>query len=245
MKNKFFFDIGLPKWPALIVKGERVTEEQAAEIIIRTMGWLSCNDHEFTNSCNEILYDVEIPEEHKMYYDGSNKGVEAKLGLEEKDWQKIYAYKEEKEKEVGILEDLCYLENSRVCSSWIGGPHGWCDWDGTIGCNNYNIGKWPTVEEVYKEWKIIAKAFPFLDLRCQLTNHEASSPEMTENPGPVIEFIVKNGKVRMTIPKDYIDIPEFGPMRNIGNRDTEIGCTLETFGKSVSMVKEKLEKQKV
>ena len=240
MKNEEYFDIGLPKWPALIVKGEKVTEEQAAEIIIRTSGWLSCNDHEFANSCNEVLYDAKIPDEHKPYYDGINKGIEAKLGLEEKDWREIYAYREEKEKELGIIKDLQYLGNDRVCSSWIGGPHGWCDWDGTIECHNYNIGKWPTVEEVYNEWKKIAKAFPFLDLRCQLANHEASSPEMDPNPRPVIEFIVKNGKVRMTIPKDYITEPEFGPMRNVFDNGTEIGCTLETFTKSVNIVREKM-----
>lgn len=29
----------LPKWPAMVVVGKRVTPEQAAEIIIRTNGW--------------------------------------------------------------------------------------------------------------------------------------------------------------------------------------------------------------
>ena len=32
-------NIGLPKWPALVVKGDAVTREQAAEILVRTNRW--------------------------------------------------------------------------------------------------------------------------------------------------------------------------------------------------------------
>jgi hypothetical protein len=245
MKNKDFFNLGLPKLPALIVKGEKITPEQASEIIIRTNGDSSCNDNEFSNRVAELIYDVKIPDHLIHNYDQVNTAIEKKLGIEEEvegekweKWSKVWGYRDEKRAELEIIE-LSYLDNSQICSSWIGGPHGWCDWEGNIGCSNYNIGKWPGVEEVYNEWKSIAKAFPFLDLRCQLANHEASSPEMSENPGPVVEFIVKAGKVKMVIPKDYIEIPEFGPIRNIGDRDSEIGCTIEKLNDALEMVREK------
>jgi 5-methylcytosine-specific restriction endonuclease McrA len=36
MKKQEFFNLGLPKWPALLVTGKAVTEDQAMEILIRT-----------------------------------------------------------------------------------------------------------------------------------------------------------------------------------------------------------------
>ena len=242
MANKDFFERGLPKWPALIVTGKAVTKEQASEIIIRTNGDSSCNDNEFSNRVAELIYDVKIPDHLIHNYDQVNTAIEKKLGIEEGEerekWSKVWGYRDEKRAELEIIE-LSYLHNSRICSSWIGGPHGWCDWEGNIECSNYNIGKWPGIEEVYNEWKKIAKAFPFLDLRCQLANHEASSPEMSENPGPVVEFIVKGGKVKMVEPKEYLKIPVFGPMRNLSYRDSEIGCTLEMLETGIKQIKAK------
>jgi hypothetical protein len=89
---------------------------------------------------------------------------------------------------MGVLQ-LSYLENARIASSWIGGPHGWCDWDGTIGCANYNIGKWPTVEAVTEDWHAIAAAFPYLNLRAQLV------PDEGEAESAVVEWQISNGAV--------------------------------------------------
>lgn len=81
-------------------------------------------------------------------------------------------------------------------SCWIGGTHGWCDWDGTIFANSFNVGKWPTVEEVEKDWQAIAAAFPFLDLRSQLLNR-GSSEAVDEGASPVVEFVVRNSRVEV------------------------------------------------
>jgi hypothetical protein len=245
MKKEDFFNIALPKWPALIVRGEKITTDQAAEIIIRTTDHLSCNSSEFVNACQSLIYDVQIPTEKIDRYDAVTESIMEKIGADEKDWESLWKYKENKHKELGILEDLFYLGNERICSSWIGGPHGWCDWDGTIGCSNYNIGKWPTVQEVYEGWQLIAKAFPYLNLRCQLANHGASETDGITDPRPLVEFIVKDGKVKMIIPKNYITVPEFGPFINIGDRGSEIGCTLDQFFNALTMVKRKMEDQKV
>ena len=83
MKNKDFFNLGLPKWPALIVKGEKITPEQASEIIIRTNGDSSCNDNEFSNRVAELIYDVKIPDHLIHNYDQVNTAIEKKLGIEE------------------------------------------------------------------------------------------------------------------------------------------------------------------
>ena len=178
--------IDLPKWPAMVVKGEPVTKEQAMEIIVRTGNiYFSCNDKEWNMFLNYIYYDLDD------MYDDHFKGIAKELNVKETD-TKVYEYISKKIKELGVL-DLEYLRNERVASSWIGGPHGWCNWDGKIFSNNYNIGKYPTVEEVTEEWNKIAKAFPFLDLECVLYKGETSEEENE----PLMQFTVKNGEVNV------------------------------------------------
>jgi len=223
MKNKDFFNIALPKWPAMVVVGRPVSQQQAMEIIIRTddLGF-SSNDHKFDKELNEYFYDVKIDSD---VYDA----VITKLGIskELKYSNELYDYMYKKRSEVGQVK-LTYLNNSRITSSWVDGAHGWCDWNGNIGCNNYNIGKWPSVEEVYNEWKLIAKAFPYLDLTCQLMNHESSCEDMVDDPKPLINFVVKNGRVRMKEPDGYKSIPKSGVFTV-----DERGCTIEQFKEAV------------
>lgn len=238
MKKQDFFNKGLPKWPGMVVVGTPVTKEQAAEILVRTNVYLSCNDNSFNNEAQGIIYEVDG--KGKTRYDEINEVIIKKLGVDEKNFKAVWDYKESKERELGKL-DVYYLANSRICSSWIGGPHGWCNWNGQIGCNNYNIGKWPSVEDVYKEWEIIAEAFPYLDLKCQLMNHEASCEDSVENPGPVIEYRIKDGKVKMVEPKKYLQVPVFPDLSiDFLNPMREIGCTIERLEESVKMVRDKM-----
>lgn len=239
MTQKEFFNIGLPKWPALVITGKLVTKEQAAEIIVRTNGYLSCNDHAFANRAQALVYDVDLSGVEVERYSGIEDAIRQQLGIGKEQWKEVWDYRESKEKELGMIE-LCYLNNSRICSSWIGGPHGWCDWKGNIGCFNYNIGKWPSVEEVFHEWKLIAKTFPFLDLTSQLFNHEASCEDMTDNPGPVIQFKIKDGKVKMSIPKEPLSVPNFGGTSYaVFTPGGEIGCTLEMLKEAIDLIKTK------
>lgn len=139
----------LTKWPRLLVAGEDVTREQANDILIRTNSpYLSCNDKAWVRVVADA-YGIPLGE----YGDP--------------DWRATRVVYEQ----LGCL-DLHYLSNDRVMSSWIGGPHGWCGWDGTIGCSSYNIGKWPTVEEVQEDLDAIAEAWPFLNLHLQLLTDE-------------------------------------------------------------------------
>jgi len=233
MKKEEFFKIRLPKWPGLLVKGEKITEEQAAEVILRTTGWISCNDHDFANSVNCLIYGVH-DDGNPAYYDKVNELIREKIGVEKgtpEAWGKVWEYRERRQDEIGRLE-LFYLGNYQICSSWIGGPHGWCNWDGTISTRNYNIGKWPDVGMVYEEWVLIAKSFPFLDLRCQLLNHEQSSPEMVGDPGPVVEFRVKNGKVKMSVPTKVLCESDDPGFRGF---DREIGCTLDDVKRALDI----------
>lgn len=168
----------LTKWSRLLVVGEDITPEQASVVIMRTTGWklLSSNDHEW------------------------QRDVRSCLGLPPEDWwlnhpasvrEQFERRIEEFQREIGVLLGLDYLQNHRIMSSWIGGPHGWCDWDGTIGAANYNIGKWPGIEEFYAEWKILAQALPFLTMTAQLVPQEGAQGNA------VVECKMSQGKTSL------------------------------------------------
>jgi hypothetical protein len=234
MNKEQFFQKGLPKWPALLVKGEKVTPEQAKEILIRTDSFsFSSNDHTFSAELNHIVYDVK----GKSW--SLHEDLQKHFGF---DWNEAWNYTEEKQKEVGVL-DLQYLHNSQIVSSWIGGPHGWCDWNGNIQTSNYNIGKWPSIEEVYEEWVLIAKTFPFLKLRAQLMNCEACETDF-ENPEPVVEFVVENGEVTMIEPQNgqLLVMTDIDFKGRFLNPLAERGCTLPQFKDAYNFVKEKMKK---
>jgi len=69
-------------------------------------------------------------------------------------------------------------------------------------------------------------------LRCQLLNHEQCSPEMIGNPGPVIEFRVKGGKVKMSIPTRVLCESEDVDFTGF---DREIGCTIEDVKRALDI----------
>lgn len=144
----------LTKWPRLLVAGSQVTPEQADEILIRTANLylLDGNDKTWTATVYRAF--------------GLTPGKFANATIES-----IRAVTEE----LDVLP-LTLLYTSRIASSWIGGPHGWCDWDGRIGASTYNIGKWPDRETVLTEWETIAAAFPYLDFTAQLLADEGDGP---------------------------------------------------------------------
>ena len=85
-------------------------------------------------------------------------------------------------------------------------------------------------EEVHEEWTMIAKEFPFLELTCQLMEHEAGPDDGLEKPA--IEFRIKAGKVTMKEPKKAITITSFGTadmVERFSNPHAERGCTFEMF----------------
>lgn len=207
--------VTLPKWPALTVLGTPVTQEQAAEIIIRTNDWGS--------SCNDPDWEMTV---------WQTAGFEIKKhspNLIEIPWDSRHRT----EKELRVLS-LNYLCNYRIMSNWIGGTHGWCDWNGDIRSCNYNIGKWPTEQEVLDEWKAIAYHFPFLSLRAQLWSGEASG----EGIYPVCEFVVRGGRASQVEPDGRVLRPEYLEINaGVLSLNREHGCDQETLEKAVSLVR--------
>lgn len=220
----------LPKWPAIVVKGEKVSEELAAEIIVR------CGN--IAPFSNDREWERQVRRAFGFTYDDRHD--------EKIPWSEKSRQSDEIRQRLGIL-DLEYLEIDRIASSYIGGPHGWCDWDGTIETSGHNIGKWPSCESVCKEWQTIAEAWPSLKLRCQLFDRE----ECEKGAIPVVQYDINNGIVDM-----HFDIVQ--PMeivtRDITNEVQKLfatpplmrerGCTIEKLKWAIKLVENKMKKIK-
>jgi hypothetical protein len=226
--NEELFNKGLPKWPALIVVGKPVTEQQAMAINIMTDRFSFCsNDREFEKQIHGIIYDVEAS------WSDLSDSLQEKHGLT--GFNDVWDLKERMVSKYGPL-DLTYLSNSRIVSSWIGGPHGWCNWDGTIGSSNYNIGKYPSVRDVYEDCVKIAEAFHFLEMKVQLMNQEAGEDNIPLEA--IVEYSIKNGVVDMYEPTDILKTPHFGAddmYERFNSPYAERGCTIEKFSEALKV----------
>lgn len=145
----------MSKWPRLLVVGHPVTQEQADEILVRTNDWaVPIQSPELRAEVCEIV-GIELTQSTNHTYPY--------------DFESVRRF----QSEVNALE-LLHLNNSRVASLWVGGPHGWCDWDGTIGTANYNVGKWPTPNEITRDLMVIGETFSYLNMTLQLVGQEGS-----------------------------------------------------------------------
>lgn len=213
--------IKLPAWSPMLVKGDRVSPSQAAEVLIRTDNlYFATKDRAWERTLNQeigITQDV---------WDGSYE--ERIQALEARDRARI-RYR--------VLSDIQYLNNRKVASSSVRGPYGWINWDGTIFCDSYMIGKHAKVEEVFEEWLTIAKEWPFLRLRCQLLDTSIGSPL----PQCLIEYVVESGCVSVKHPREFL-LPYVKPsgedavsaLLRIKNQ-SERGCTLDQFRLGLKM----------
>jgi hypothetical protein len=189
--------IDLPKWLGCEVDGPTVTMEQADEILVRTgSSCFSTNDHEFKSELERIFYTAHpLAESWPNQWWEIDFSKETTIEERRESYQRTLQYREA----MGILP-LSYLTTERAVSSWIGGPHGWCDWEGRIYQRGVNIGKWPNVENVADDWKQIAEAFPWLSLESRLLAHEAGFPD-GDKPRVAIVFEVANGSVAARLPE--------------------------------------------
>jgi hypothetical protein len=216
----------LTKWPRLLVSDSKVSEDLAAEIIIRTSNLHnSSNDHEF-DALVCRCFGFEYLDYSKDYPPGHTN--------------KIFSQMQAVRDELGILE-LEYLTNSQIASCYFGGPHGWIDWSGTIGCYEFNIGKWPSHETVLSEWKMIANAWPELNFRAQLV------PDEGECDKAAVEYIIKDGRVKVIEDPGEKLKPSVPGSKFFGDDDLisvmaddgERGCTIEQLSRAIELCRNK------
>lgn len=185
-------DVKLPKWPQMRVHGYPVTKEQALEIIRRTDNFFvygfGGNDEKYAGMVRSA---IGMPQEPKWH--------------ERERWDQFRDEMEKWREEWGVVGTE-YVNNEWVSSCFVYGPHGWCRPDGEIH-HHYNVGKWPSCDDILSDWTMIAEAFPFLDLGVTLMSGEHCDAPDTE---PLVSFIVKNGRASSTEPDviDHYPIPD-------------------------------------
>jgi hypothetical protein len=196
------YEDGLGRRARMLAVGDPLTREQTNEVMMRTNNWrfTSCNDDEWEGITASIL----------GWYDRFDELVKA--GECEDDWyewrKRSSQISEEYGSTVGAL-DLGHLDNDAIMSH-SDEPGGWLRWDGTIRPDWYVGVKYPEVDEIEAEWKQIAAAFPFLEMRVQALSGgfgcTGAAPENTV----IAEWIITHGTVtRMYIHLGFPPKPMF------------------------------------
>ena len=119
----------------------------------------------------------------------------------------------------GALE-LEYIGNDWVSSMYVYGPNGWCRPDGTIS-HFKNVGKWPSVGDLVRDWIRVAEAFPFLDLLVTFFDREYC------NFVPVFTLRVFEGGVTARVGSPEDGDPTVEP--ETFNRSSECGLPMSWF----------------
>ena len=89
--NTELFNKGLPKWPAIVVKGKPVTEDQAKEIIIRTDSfYFGCNDRAWESKINSMVYGIAADNDGLCL----EKSLRKKHNIDEKDYSTYWEVQE-------------------------------------------------------------------------------------------------------------------------------------------------------
>lgn len=202
---------GLPKWPQMYTTGKPVTSEQAMEIIRRTdtfFIWGGGNNHEYNRWVRQTL---GMPPD-TFDRDWSKTPTELARAQAQAWYAKLHG-------PWGYLRPS-YVHNSWMSSSFIGGPYGWCHPDGHIGYID-NVGKWPSVEDIVKDWEMLASAFPFLEVAATLYNGESCE----EGTAPVVTILVSDAKVQLVEPdpKHHAGHPE------ASRRNDSTGSAVDEF----------------
>ncbi|HSX23274.1 MAG TPA: hypothetical protein VLE97_10925 [Gaiellaceae bacterium] len=181
-----FLNRSLPKWPQMVVTGQRLREDLALEVIRRTDTWFISG-----HGCNDRDGDRRFAERFRMphFHDYAERHPEGY------DWRAHWDRCERWKKAWGAIETE-YVRNSWFACSFIHGPHGWCHPDGEISYID-NVGKWPSVEEIFTDWQTLATAFPFLTLTATLMSGESCESDTHA----VVAIAVAEGQARLVEPR--------------------------------------------
>lgn len=204
-------------YPRMFVTGVPVTQEQAKEIIRRT-------DRFFDSlPTNDLPYLVRVARQlHLPFWEDYKRKLDenpdylaylARLDVlrSQEDMQAQYAALDREREEVYLatlrrfwkdhqrwLDAWGYIRTERVCNDWISPesyrPRGWCHPDGRIGHIDH-VGKKHVAADVYKDWCLLANAFPYLEIGATLVC------EGEEEEIPEIGFQICAGSVRIVDPR--------------------------------------------
>lgn len=167
----------LPKWPQLKLTGLKVTLAQAKEIIMRTDSFVGAIHYGGGNN--------------KKWNDWAKRTLFGKL-LDKVDDDQIWHVADELRAHLGFVTTT-YINNNWLSSAFVYGPHGWCSPEGEISYID-NVGKWPSVEEVFQDLQAIISTFPFLTMTATLMSGESCEDETK----PIVTFVCRDTKIVLT-----------------------------------------------
>ncbi|MFE0472668.1 hypothetical protein ACFW2V_13735 [Streptomyces sp. NPDC058947] len=209
----------LPKWPTLQVVGQDVGPDLGREICLRTASLsslypLGVND--WSRSVSSVL-GVSVDDEGFPFHE---------------DLRRV-------EEDLDTL-DLTYLGNDRVSATRSSLLSGWCDWDGTIGTMGSHLGdKWPTLEKLNQELKLIARTWPQLKMTVQLSSYK--TPDRFDELHPFLTWFVEGGKVFLRSQPGArllpVRMPEIDPWNPPAEADQLVD--IETLRRAINEAKEK------
>lgn len=197
-------NLGLPKWPQHYVTGAPVTVEQAKEIIRRTDSFFVLgfggNNHQYDTRVRALVGmppdSWDAPREPELKADATEEEKRLRMERIRAHWEQERLQTENFRRRWRTISTE-YVHNSWVSSAFVYGPHGWCHPDGQIGFVD-NIGKYPSIAEVLSDWKVLAEAFPFLDVGVTLFNGESCE----ENISPIVSLRVRESVVELIDPTE-------------------------------------------
>jgi hypothetical protein len=207
--------------PTMLVTGVPVTQAQAQEIIRRTdrlFGSLTTNDYPYlVRVSRELRIPLWEAYERELRRNAGYREYEANLAELRAEGGTAYAaalcgehydaylaaLDRWHEAHRRWLDAWGYVETEYVVNDWVSdqfiyGPHGWCHPDGTMGHID-RVGKGQIAEEVLGDWRILASAFPFLDLGVTLVREGlyAGERDMAQ-----VGLLVRGGEVLLVDPAE-------------------------------------------
>ena len=161
------------KWPAARLVGPNVTKEQALDYIWRT-------DHalQFPRYCtNDRSFDDELA--RWLGYSESSTRADFEA------WEQTLVRR-------GQLPGLQYLSSQWVACCYIFGPHGPVAPNGEVRLAK-NFGKWPSIESVEQELRILSEVFPWLSFVLALWDSEDEAEAVTRGEEPTFAWELSQG----------------------------------------------------
>lgn len=170
------------KWPAVIISGDKITEEQAADVMISTgFDWINIYDYDadsYSSNYHDNLIKLsdELSKNEMFKYEGINEHcghilfpnyIQSKLSLHLR----------------GLSLNSLYNSINRDY---------WCTADGSI-FSIKSIGSWPSNVDIIQDAKLIARTFPYLHINISVYDYHSES----YNESVYIELFnieIKNGK---------------------------------------------------
>lgn len=164
---RFNEEIRFAKWCGLLVAGDRLDENQTAEIIIKTNAWYRFYFNQEDNETSDLIkriYFNHLPVEDQI--DGRDQPLEI---------SKFYKIFDLKDMSFNHLHNnLISINQGLINGLWI-------DWDGNVDAHGNNVGKKCSLIGLLYDVKKIKEKFNYIkNLSFQFLRYENSTP--IDNP---------------------------------------------------------------